>query len=468
MAYRPNIKVNINDQTQLNQGVGLKNALFIGTANWGLEKEIVSVTSFSDFVSKFGKDITGNELTLYKGVELFFNAGGNEIKVYRLDDGNATKSSKVFTGGSSVNVLTFTAFYKGTYGDNISVTIEDVSGNKIVKITDGTNQEIYTNGGTGYSTNDDIASAINSSSLLVSVEVESGQGTINLVNSITATYLVSGNDGLSNLTDSDYTTAMDDVVSENFTYLLIPGKTDDTFQSLINTKLDNRETSENKYSSYLTGISKDETIATAITRSLTGKRSQVFAPNVKYNHIIDGEIILDGSYLACACAGMMTSLDRNVSATHETVIAKDLSINEASKTKYYNKPEQEKLLSNNIVPVSLLSNSLQIIRSVTRNSEKTSAFFEQIIVEEVDLITETLEDFLNKKIGKPINKKIRFNYELNISKILGDLKNNVGVVDAFNNISVVEGSSPDKITVTLDVKPTYSLNFITLNINVTN
>jgi len=81
---------------------------------------------------------------------------------------------------------------------------------RTITITDGVDTENFNNSNAtnGLETNQDIADAINGSTLFVTVAVKGGSETSNLVDAITATALTGGDDG-STVTSTDYTTAFD-------------------------------------------------------------------------------------------------------------------------------------------------------------------------------------------------------------------------------------------------------------------
>jgi len=93
----------------------------------------------------------------------------------------------------------------------------------------------------------------------------------------------------------------------------------------------------------------------ARTSSSGSKRCRLVAPNAVYTErVASAETTLDGSYLACAVAGMLCSLNYSSSATHKTVSVDDLSILVSTGKKYYNKVEQEQVLQSGIIPVTLM------------------------------------------------------------------------------------------------------------------
>lgn len=465
MAYRPQIITSTNELTNLTPSVGGRTAVIMGTATWGSINTVTSISSLSNFISLFGDDKTGTGVTGIKGADLFLTNGGNLLFV-RVEDGTAAKADYMGQNGST-NVLNFEAKYKGSTGNNITVTVEAISSSRSVIITNGSIVERYTNGTVGYSTNADIATAINSSSQLVVATAQTNHTITDLVDAFSITQLTGGSDGDSTISQTHYENAYDAVLSlYEYNFLLIPGYSDNTFQNSFLGRINLKASTEKKYSRYISGVSKDETITTMASRTLTGMRVSLVSPSVKYTHRIDKtSIILDGSYLACAYAGMLCSTDLEVSGTHETITVPGLSVNSSTGQEYYSKVEQEQLLTNRINPISLIGNTIQSARAVTRVSDKTSVYFEEVIVDIVDTVVADVESYLNSVIGKPNTAERREIYASRINAILTIFKNQ-GIIEEYNDTIVEEGDSPDTIEATVSIKPTYNTNFIYLTINI--
>jgi len=465
LVLRPQIITQENILTSYIAPAGDRIAAMVGSAIWGDVNTVTTVSSLNDFISKFGDDKTGTGVTLIKGADLFFRNGGT-LKVVRIVDGDEVKATEMFTNGAT-DVLSFTGKYYGTYGNNIEITISVNGSARDIKITDGKIIEIFNNSGTGYTTNEDIETAINAGSSLVTVAVETGHETSDLVDVATATYLTTGDDGEDSLDDADYTDAFDDLLTAvDYNFLLMPGKTDNAFHATIVGKLDTRTTTEKKYSRFVTGIAVDESISTAIARTASGKRLTVVAPNVNYTHRVDStSSVLDGSYLACAYTGKICQLDLQISGTHETVSVEGLSVNVATGQEYYSKTEQEQLLQGHIAPISIIGTTRQMVRGITRYSDATNVFFEEVIVDILDYVREQSEEYLNTVIGKPNTTERRSIYSARLDAILVTAKHEE-IIQDYQPSVVEEGSSNDTILATISIKPAYSTNFVQLTINI--
>lgn len=465
-TLRPQILTSENVLTSFVSPAGDRIAAMIGTATWGAVNTVSTISNLSEFVGYFGDDKTGTGVTGIKGADLFFRNGGT-LKFVRIEDGDAAKSDymALITATQAIN---FEAKYKGTYGNNIAITVTanaTTSGNRDIEITDGRILEIFNNNGAGYATNSAIETAL-ATSTLVTATVETGQEAT-IIDAFTKTYLTGGDDGEDSLATADYTDAIDNVLyTEDFNFLLIPGLTDNAVHATIVGKLNTRATSEKKYSRYLTGIAKDETVVTAVARTSTGKRITVVAPNVQYTHRVDDTVgIYDGSYLACAHAGNLCQLGIENSATHKTVTVEGLSVLESSGKEYYTKAEQEQLLQGRILPFSLIGNSIQASRAVTREATTTSVFYDEVVVDIVDYVRDAVETYTETTIGLPNTDDRRAIWAGRIDAILATAQREE-IIQEFQPSVLIEGASPDTYEATVSVKPSYAVNFVQLTINI--
>lgn len=462
MVLRPQVNVTVREAITLAAQQGQIVTAIIGTAQWGAMNTLTSLGSFSQSLESFKDDISGTDLTLIKGLDLLYRNGSGPVFAVRIGDGSEAKSTVTLDSGTTP-VIKFDATHEGTYGDNIGITVLTNGSNRDLQITDGITTEVHSNGGTGFSSNTEIVTAINKDSVLVSAtELDP-----TLIDAVTQTFLTGGSNGTASLTDSDFTDALDNILqNEDFTILVIPSKTDDSFHSTIVGKLNTRATTEDKFSVFISGIALDETITTAKARIAAGQRLGIVAPSIKYTHRIDGDKInLDGSYLACAYAGGIASRSVEVSPTHKVISVDSLIVDSTTDKNFYNNLEQEQLLDTRIVPITNISGSIQASRGVTRESDKTSIFFEQNIVNIVDFVRTQVFNSTNGFIGDPNNERIRNAIAKAIDGILEQDKSDEVIVD-FQSTEVTEGTDPTTVNVTMTLQPTFSINFITVTLNI--
>ena len=468
---RPRTSVTVQSALNLTAPSGPGVIAMIGTAQWGPMNEVVSIDNLNQGITNFKDDIdesSNSSLTLVKGLDLAFNNGASDMKCVRIHDGDATSAVKVLVAGST-DVVTIRGKYSGTYGDNIAVTVTANAvnaGRRDVQISDGINVETYSNNGVGHTSNTLIVAAINAASNLAIAGLDTETY---LMDTLSEANLAGGDNGENTLIASDWTTAMDNVLySTDYDLLCIPGNSVDAFHTTVVGKLVTRASSDDRFAQFITGIAKDEALATAQARTASGMRLSLVAPNVQHTHRITGSTeYLDGSYLACAYAGVIAKNWPEIAATHKIVSVEGLSINEAAGTIYYNNSDQNALLNSRIVPITQIGSSIMPARAVTRFTDVTSVYYEQNIVSIIDYIKSQVIALCNGYIGQPNLIRVRSVIEKNIDGILEGDKNEE-IIASYNDTEVAIGTSNDRITVAMSILPTFAINFIDITLTVEN
>jgi len=129
----------------------LNRGMIIGTANKGVvavsngvtkisQNDINAYADYSSLERDFGTydALTGNELTLMRGADLFFGAGGNYLYAIRITDGNESSGSAMVRykdGSNYLNCMKVWAKEPGSYSQDISIKIES-SANSPIEITE--------------------------------------------------------------------------------------------------------------------------------------------------------------------------------------------------------------------------------------------------------------------------------------------------------------------------------------------
>jgi len=465
-SLRPKIIVNKKYIGTLIAPEGSRVSAMVGTAKWGPLNTVTTITDLTNFINTFGDEKSTTGLTGIKGADLFFRNGGI-LKFVRIADTDTDYGSITLDSSGAVDLINLTAKHKGTLGNDISVEVVANGSNVNLYLRYSTSVENYTNAGVGYSSATDIIAAINAGSSLVTAALASGGTAGNIPVVLTETNLTGGDDGDDGLVPSNYTLAVSNLLwSEEFNYLLVPGITSDSTLQSLATQLENRASQDNKYSTLISGTILNENIATISARTSASYRLRIVSPGVIYTNRNSGlEVNLDGSYLACAYAGKLCSLETEVSGTHETVNVEGVIVNTTSGQNYYTKNEQEQLLEAGVSPVSKIGNTVQMVRDITKYNDQTSPLYEGVIVDIVDYVTGVMESYLEGKIGKPNTSINRGIYASDLDARLSVLQGQ-GIIEAYNQTLVNEGVSSDTIVVTATIKPAYSTNFIELNLTV--
>ena len=464
---RPRVISNVRTTVSFVSPAGDKTAAMIGPAQWGPMDTATTLTNIGDFIGYFGPDNLAG-LAGFRGADLFFK-NGSSLTFVRIEDDAAVESDVTLLkeGGDLIDV---TAKYKGTYGDNIKLTVTANSvtaANRDLVITDGLTSEVFNSAGQGYATTTLLMAAVNVSSNFVTMALADG-GSGSDVPDAVEDYLENGDDGVSTLAIADYSAALADVLySEDFQYIVIPGITTAADLVAFAAALDLRGLNENKYASLIAGVTADESITEVLAKTYpVTKNTRMVYPGVEYNETYGNtDVNLDGSYLACAVAGTLCSLSYAESGTHKTVVVQDLVVDSATNKKYLNKLEQERALQANLLPISLIGNSIQIVKDITTVGDSSSIYFSGTIVDIVDYATSTLETYLNTIIGLPNTSVNRSIWGSQCETILAQMVKDE-ILTSYDAVIVKEGTSSNMIDVEIGISPTYSVDFIYLTIAI--
>jgi len=468
MALLPRVKIDTQENLTLTAPGAPAVIALMGTAQWGEVGTVQTFTSYANLLAYYKSD--ASDLTLVRGADVSYNNGAYVIKAVRVAASGKAKSTNGFDGntGGEADVLTVNAKYDGLYGDNILITVLAKGTGRTVTVTDGVNTETYSNNNAtnGYATNQAIADAINNGSALVDVTVKVGSETSNLVDAVSATALASGNNG-STTAFTDYTTAFDNVLPlEDWDILIIPGETDDANHATMVGKVEGRASNEKKYGMYFSGITAQEDIATQKARTTQSERFVLASPSISYLPTYQTtNIVLDGSYLACALAGQTASRDVEISLTRKNVVVGGLIVDSTTGKEFYNNGEMEELLGAGIIPVSKITGGIKVARGVTRSSDQSSVYFELNVQRIVDYVKAQAQLKLDGFLGDPNLSRIR---DVMAREVDGILQQDIldEVISNYAPTEVTEAISPDTVNVSMTIQPTFAINFINVTLAI--
>lgn len=446
MSMTPGVNINTVITTRLLQDINNGSAFIIATADWGAENSFIEYEGASEITDNFKSG------ALVTAANLFVEGGGREIKVYRFSPTDANKSTKNFVSGAT-DVLQIDAKYEGTYGNNIWVVIEDVNGARKLTISDDRIREIYDNDGVGYSTNADIVSAINASSVLVTAT----QLVATLVDTVSKTFLVGGDNGTT-IALSNITSIINTYMDKEYDFLLVPEITADVNQASIAVLMNNRAATYKEFSIYVTGISLNEAYSATISRTATtiDGRMILLAPGT---YVYDATNY-SGAYGACYYAGLLAKQQLGVSLTHAT-FALEKFVNASTSLKHYTPSQVENLIEAGFTVINKIGNYIGVIRAVTKINDNTSPLFEQVVMKEIDYLKINLYNLLNPFVGQPNTSQKRLEIQAVVDSSMNNAKQN-NIITDYQSEVLLDGV--DKVKVNLNVTPTYPINTITVNL----
>lgn len=241
----------------------------------------------------------------------------------------------------------------------------------------------------------------------------------------------------------------------------------DVFHAIIVGKVESRANVYNKNGIFVSGITKDETIATARARTTKSERFVLVAPSISHISRVDGNNeYLDGTYLGCAAAGRISSLDATGSAmTRKSVFVGDLLVLASTGKKYYNTTEIEQMLSAGICVASNINGAMKWARGITRIANTSSIYFEINVLRIVDELKELIQATLDDYLGDPNSEITRDRMQAVVNGILNQIQSS-GKITEYLPTVVTQGISPDTVNVSISVKPTFATNFINVMITV--
>ena len=175
----------------------------VGQTERGPSNDPQLVTSISDYETIFGEYVSyGN---IYQQVQTFFEEGGAQCYVSRVVGPSATAGILDIPNTSAGTAATLTAVGEGDWSGNLEATLTALGSGKILKL--------YLNSDLVYSSGE-VSSAqalvnkVNASALAGKyITAELGTGTFDNISSLTA--FTSGDDDRSNISDTEWTAALE-------------------------------------------------------------------------------------------------------------------------------------------------------------------------------------------------------------------------------------------------------------------
>lgn len=191
------------------EGVGTSTGAFVGVAEKGPIDEAVLVTNWTQFVENFGSFSSDSYLAY--SVFQFFNEGGTKCFVVRAASSDAAAASVTLQDSTPANTLLVEALGKGTYGNNLSVSVENGTDADTFKLTVMNGEDIVESHDNLVMSETDvddnpninfIEKRINGKSKWISVDIDGEGFTKERPKNVAATSLSGGNNG-STLAQSD-------------------------------------------------------------------------------------------------------------------------------------------------------------------------------------------------------------------------------------------------------------------------
>lgn len=250
------------------QGVGVGTAILVGQFARGPEATPMPIGSTGELQQLFGKSDS------YSGNVALANKKFSALNVVRVVASDAAKGAKTFQDGSANNIITFTAKYKGLYGNGITVTVAagSTAGSKYTVHDGSTNavlqDEVY----------DNVAITAVGSTFAASklVDVTVASTTHGEPATAAATALTGGLDGT--VADTDYQTAITAQEVEGAGDILFLDAYNATRSGYVKTSVANTMDKIGIISGALSDAYTDAVTAVATKRDTDGRLVYAFNP----------------------------------------------------------------------------------------------------------------------------------------------------------------------------------------------
>jgi len=447
MAERvlPGVSVEVKSEGLITTTAGAPNVIgMVGTANWGPMETVTTVGSFSEAVEIFGTDDT--DLTMKKALELAYNEGATTMRAVRIGDGNEAYATKTLLNGATP-VITLNGLYKGTYGNQISVTVTSnatTPANRDLNLTDGSLVETYIN----KATNTDIASAINANSSLCSAIVVAPTP---ITDVMSVANLIGGDDGES-VTNADYIGGISLFESEDINILVCAGQSDDALHASMNTHCQQMaEVGRERIA--IGGSALGEDITTIKARITKSDRFVFLCPGVDVVDTQTGATVTRaGAYTASGFAGMLAKYDVQTSLTNKQIV----SVSGVENA--YTDANLKDLLNDERCPVRKKT-TIKIARGITTS---TDSAWKQITTRRiVDYVSDGVRTAGDNFIGRLNNTRVRSALKGVVDSFLNDLVTNEVLIGFSAEVSATRSDEIAGVCkVNLQIQPVFSIDFI--------
>ena len=177
----------------------------LGTAERGKSSVAVSVTSLSDFETKFGEHVTGSYS--WYSMKTFFEEGGVSAYFVKVNADAGVAATKALAGVASAAGVTFTAVSKGVWGNSLGFAVTNNSTNFDVTVTYGSTTVFS---GTGFTGLNALVTAVNADTTAANyVTCALSGGAVDATLLVTAASSAPSNGSDGTVAKSDFITAID-------------------------------------------------------------------------------------------------------------------------------------------------------------------------------------------------------------------------------------------------------------------
>jgi hypothetical protein len=426
-------------------GISTGNIGIVGTANRGPLNTPQVLGSYGEALEIFGASGAwpstpaerANALSLTRSLEQVFRGGGSTVYAVRIAAGAPAAREFEVKNSSDTVLFTLTAKSPGTWANSIKASIATSSGEPAtltLELGRAKEEFVGTNG-----TTLQAAVADNGSRLVDVSPVVAGEG--NKKPTQVTQKTEGGPDG-GNVTEVEVAAGLAKLEQEDVQIVVVGGRDAKTIAGVVLAHLETTE-NEGRERMAVLGASSDDpaTIISDDVSKVASARAILVAPGIVASDAATRSAVsLPGPYSAALVAGKLSTLAPQVSLTNKSVPASDLSSD-------YTRPKQKQLLTNRVM-VLRKHLGFRALKGITTD---TGAFKQISVRRIVDFAKAGVRQGANPYIGR-----------LNNSRVLEEKLTGYELDVTATRAQEIRGEAQ----VTLMLKPTFSIDFIRVIMNL--
>lgn len=435
----------------------------VGTANKGAIDEVKIIGSFSEAKELFGESDSWqggkkDELTLIRSLELVYNNGGKTVYVVRVAKDASCATATFALGKLGINLI---ANSEGTWGNEIKLATAYLTDTKQLKVIINyrlTNENYIvplTNIAELSTVIEKLKTAINKQSKLVKLSPTEYQPPTNakalteLTEITNSETLFTGGKNGENASKKEYAQGLQLLENEIVNIVLIAGQNQETSWAveLLEGHLNSTEQIKRERIGII-GSGTDE-LSTIGGHSFNNDRLIFTAPGI----LMSGKEQVDklhGGYLACAVAGLISSLPVQTSPTNKTLTIGGL-------TTYFTSSQLENLVSKKVL-VAEKREGLRIVKGITTDDGAWKQITTRRIV---DSAIYGVRSACNPYIGKLNNERVRGAMKATLDAFLTRMVRDEALVGYTLSVSATRGQEiAGEVMVDMTLQPTFSIDYI--------
>jgi hypothetical protein len=449
-------------------GIATGNVGVVGTANRGPVNQVKVLGSYTEALDTFGSydrwpDKAADQpkaLSLTRLLEQVFSGGASSVYAVRVanvtgDVASTTWSVTRVDGGADKEMFKIVANSPGSWGNDISITLQTVAG-KPSTLTIVYRKQKETYSGT---TAQDLIDALASSQLVGTTGLVTGEGTNN-PDKVKAPTTVT-DDG-SNMTTTELASGLALLAGEDVN-IVVGGHM--AAKDSAGTMLAHLEQTENdgKERMAVLGASTDvpATLITNDSGAVSNPRAILVAPGIIADDAARaGEankaVALPAPYAAALVAGKLATLAPHVSLTNKDVPADSLS-------RIYTRAEQKQLLQSQVL-VLFKNLGYRVLKGITTD---TGAFRQISVRRIVDYAKAGVRLGSNPYIGKLNNSRVRAALKATLDGFLSGMILDEMLIAYKLDVSATRAQEiAGQAVVTMTLQPTFSIDFVKVIMNL--